>query len=95
MKSFEDTVVEAFKFMDFSHFKLMLKDLVYIYELYDVDDEDNWLKDAVGEEDEINVRIIRTVYLMSRIAENHGSLLIAFKARFPKLWEKIEKQGNL
>lgn len=95
MKSFEDTLAEAFKFVDFSHFKLLIKDLVYIYELYDVDDEDNWLKDAVGEDDEINVRIIRTVYLLSRIAENHGSLLIAFKAKFPKLWERIERNNHI
>jgi len=89
----EHEIEEAFKFFDFNKFRRLILDLTDFYELYDVDDEDNWVKDAVGEENEINVRIVRTVYLISRIAENHSGALLGFKIKFPKLWERLEKYG--
>lgn len=72
-----------------------LRDIIPLFELYDVDDEDDWVKDAVGEENEQTVRLIRTVYLMSRIAEFHTGKLNLMRMRFKDLWKRIELQNDL
>lgn len=68
-----------------------LKEIIPLIELYDVDEEADWVKDAVGEEDERNVRLIRTVYLVSRIAEFHAGKLASIKMNFKDLFKKMEK----
>lgn len=68
-----------------------LRDIIPLFELYDVEDEDDWVKEAVGEENERNVRLIRTVYLMSKIAENHSGSLASIRMNFKEIWKRIEK----
>lgn len=68
-----------------------LRDIIPLFELYDVEDEDDWVKNAVGEENERNVRLIRTVYLMSKIAENHAGVLASIKMNYKDLWKRLEK----
>jgi hypothetical protein len=70
-----------------------LREIIPLFELYDVEDENDWVKDAVGEENERNVRLIRTVYLMSRIAEFHSGRLCNLNVRFKHLWKRMENQG--
>lgn len=70
-----------------------LREIIPLFELYDVEDESDWVKDAVGEENERNVRLIRTVYLMSRIAEFHSGRLCSLNVRFKHLWKRMEKAG--
>lgn len=72
-----------------------LRDIFPLFELYNVDEENDWVKEAVGEENERNVRLIRTVYLVSRIAEFHAGVLSAIKVNFKDLYKKMEKQGAL
>jgi len=90
-KTTAEEISEAFYFFDFNQFKSMIYDFSSIYELYNMDDEDNWLKEECDQEHEINVRIIRTVYILSKISENYTGMLLGFKLKFPKLWEKLEK----
>jgi hypothetical protein len=71
-----------------------LRDIIPLFELYDVEDENDWVKDAVGEENEQNVRLIRTVYLMSRIAEFHTGKLSMIRMRFKDLWKRMEEKHN-
>jgi hypothetical protein len=70
-----------------------LRDIIPLFELYDVDDENDWLEKAVGgdEENVRTVRLIRTVYLISRIAEFHAGTLCMLKVQFKNLWQKMEK----
>lgn len=70
-----------------------LRDIIPLFELYDVEEQEDWLKDAVGEDNERNVRLIRTVYLMSRIAEAHTGKLADLKIRFKDLYRRMEKEG--
>ena len=70
-----------------------LRDIIPLFELYDVEDENDWVKNAVGEEDERNVRLVRTVYLMSKIAEFHAGKLCSLKIHFKDLWQRMEKEG--
>lgn len=94
-KTLEQQINEALNCWDCSHQIAFLRDIIPLFELYDVEDEDDWVKDAVGEEDERNVRLIRTMYLVSKIAENHAGALVNFKVRFPKLYLKMEKNEEL
>lgn len=96
MRKKKDIETEINEFLDYFNCEKLikfLKDIIPLFELYDVEDEDDWVKDAVGEEDERNVRLIRTVYLMSRIAENHSGSLAMIRSRFPDMWRKMEKKG--
>jgi len=95
MRKKKDLEQEINEFLDYFNCEKMikfLKDIIPLFELYDVEDEDDWVKDAVGEEDERNVRLIRTVYLMSKIAENHSGSLAMIRSRFPNMWVKMEKK---
>jgi hypothetical protein len=72
-----------------------LRDIIPLFELYDVEDENDWVKEAVGESNERNVRLIRTVYLVSRIAEFHTGVLASLKMNFKDLYKRMEKQRNV
>lgn len=69
-----------------------LRDIIPLFELWDVQDEGDWLEEAVGEENERNVRLIRTVYLMSRIAEFHAGKLSNIKINFKNLYQRMERE---
>lgn len=71
-----------------------LKDIIPLFELYDVDEEEDWVRDKVGEDNLKNVRLIRTVYLMSKIAETHGGKLAILKVNFKDLYKRLEKTGS-
>lgn len=68
----------------------LLKHLHEFFSLYDVDEDDDWMKKDVGEEDLQNVRLIRTVYLLSRISDLYSGAFVSLKYQFPSLWKKIE-----
>jgi len=72
-----------------------LRDTIPIFQLYDVDDEDDWVEKAVGgDQDNVdNVRLVRTVYLISKLAEFHAGTLCMLNVRFKNLWKKMEKMG--
>ena len=72
-----------------------LRDIIPVFELYDVDTQVDWLKDRIGEEDLKNVRLVRTVYLISRIAEFHAGDLCLLKTNFKNLYKKLEKVASL
>ena len=68
-------------------------DLIPIIELYDIQVDNDWVKDAVGEENERTVRLIRTVYLMSRLASFHSPKLATLNIQFKDLWKRMERSG--
>lgn len=68
-----------------------LRDTIELFSLYDMDDESDWVADEVGDENVRNVRLVRTVYLMSRIAEKHAGKLARVKSEFKALHKRMEK----
>jgi hypothetical protein len=94
-KNLEQQINEALEVWNCKQMVAFLRDIIPLFELYDVEDEDDWVKDAVGEENERNVRLIRTVYLVSKIAEFHAGALVSFKVKFPKIYLKMEKSKEL
>ena len=90
-KSIEDEINEALNFWGVDQMTSLLDDLVEIYRLYDVDEDYDWVVDKVGEENHVSIRLIRTVYLISKLANKHAGALAGFKIKFPKLCERMEK----
>ena len=94
-KTLEQEINAFLEIWDCKKLCAFLRDIIPLFELYDVEDEDDWVKDAVGAEDERNVRLIRTVYLLSRIAQFHAGPLCRTNIEFKNLWERMEKQGEV
>lgn len=89
-RSLEEEINEFLEMWDCKQQVAFLRDIIPLFELYDVNEEDDWVKEAVGEENERNIRLIRTVYLISKIAENHTGKLTLIKIKYPKLYRKME-----
>lgn len=94
-KDLESQINEFLELWDFRQQVAFLRDIIPLFELYDVEDEDDWVEKQVGgdKENVRTVRLIRTVYLVSRIAEFHTGRLLRIKTEFKDLWQKMEKQG--
>jgi len=94
-KTLEEEINEFLEFWDCEKMCSFLRDIEPLFELYNVTEEDDWVADAVGKEDERNVRLIRTVYLVSRIAELHTGKLSLVRMNFKDLYRKLEKRGTV
>lgn len=94
-KTIEDEINDFLEMWDCNQMQDFLRDIIPLFELYDVDENNDWVKDSVGEEDERNVRLIRTVYLVSRIAEFHAGKLCHINIEFKNLWKRLEKEHSL
>jgi len=90
-KTIEQEINEFLESWDCKQQIAFLRDIIPLFELYDVEDEDDWVKDAVGESNERNVRLIRTVYLVSIIAENHAGILCSIKMKFKNIFKRMQK----
>lgn len=71
-----------------------LRHTVSLLELYDIDDEDDWVAKEVGQDNETNVRILRTMYIVVRFAEIFSGKIARTKAEFKGLYQKMEKMGQ-
>lgn len=94
-KTLEEEINEFFKICHADKLCSFLRDIIPLFELYDVADEGDWVRDEVGEENEANIRLIRTAYLMSRIAEFHGGMLISIKCQLKDLYRRMEKENQI
>jgi len=94
-KTLEQEINEFFQVCHADKLCDFLRDIIPLFELYDVQDENDWVKDEVGEENERNVRMIRTVYLMSRLAEFQSGMLCTIRAQFKDLYKRMEKENQV
>lgn len=94
-KDLNDLINEFLEVWDCRAMTTFLRDIIPLFELYDVEDEDDWVEKKVGGDAENvrTIRLIRTVYLMSRIAEFHAGKLCNLNFNFKSLWQKMEKEG--
>lgn len=76
---------------DYKQMKEFIELMVPILELYDVAEGEDWIYDAVGEDNERNVRLIQTVYLISKFAEAFSSRLCTIKMKYHRMWYRMEK----
>ena len=96
MKKKRDMIQETEDFIE--HFGIkgvqgIIKEVYEFYELYDVDEIDDWVANYVGGDAENvrNVRLIRTVYLVSRLAEIFAGSLCMIKTKYPKFYKRLEQ----
>lgn len=90
MKTIEEEIEKFIEFYDCKELSAFFKDVFPLFELYNVEEEDDWLEELVGESNARNVRLIRTVYLMSIIAENHVEKFYLINRNFKKLWKRMQ-----
>lgn len=90
-KTIEQEINGFLEIWDVEQLCSFLEDIIHLVHLYNVDEETDWVREAVGELNEQNVRLIRTVYLLSRIAERHGGKLARVSAQFRNLWQRLEQ----
>ena len=95
-KTIEEEINEFIELWDFNKQSSFLREIIPLFELYDVDDENDWVKKEVGG-DAMNVgtvRLLRTVYLMSRICEFHAGTMCVTNCKFKNLWKRMEVETN-
>lgn len=92
-KTIEQEINEFLEVWGFEQLECFMKDLIPLFKLYDVDENDDWVKDQVGELNTKNVRLIRTVYLISYLAEQYAGKLCTIKVQFKNLCQRLEKIG--
>jgi hypothetical protein len=92
-KDLEQEINDFLEYWDGNQMSAFLRDIGALFELYDVDEEDDWVADAVGDENTQNVRLIRTVYLVSRIAEFHAGKLCSISIKFKDIYRRLEKES--
>jgi len=92
-KTVEEEINEFLRVFGQRDLSNLLTDILPLLELYNVDANNDWIRDAVGEEDCQNVRLIRTAYLVSWFCEMHVPKLCSVRAQFKDLWKRLEKEG--
>lgn len=89
-KTLEIEINEFLQVWGLEQLQQFINDIIPLFDLYNVEEDDDWVKDQVGAENTTNVRLIRTVYLISKIAEHHSSALCKIKIDHRKIWERLE-----
>lgn len=59
-------------------------------EIFQLDEEFDWDKEVLQDENNRNIKIIRCMYVMTKFADMYGSKLLATKLEFKSLWKKLE-----
>lgn len=90
MKSLEKDINGFLEDFDITKLLDIIEDIMPLCELYNISDKDDWVKNLIGD-DHRHIRILRTVYLISRIAERHGGKMAIMRMKHPRLFEKMEK----
>jgi hypothetical protein len=71
-----------------------MKHVIPLFHLYNIDDENDWVEAEVGADNAQSVRVVQTVYLISRIAEYHAGKFCRLKTTHKNLWRKLEKEAE-
>lgn len=95
-KTLEDQINEFLEVWNFEEMATFLRNVIPLIELYDVDENDDWVKKTVkGNEEEIEtVRLIRTVYLLSKISKDHAAKFAYVNVHFKDLWKKMQDENK-
>lgn len=93
----EEEINDFLDIWDGKQLTSFMRDIFPLFELYNVDDEDDWLEKHVGggEENVRTIRLVRTVYLVSRMVENQSAIFCNLNFNYKNLWRKMEKAGAI
>lgn len=62
-----------------------------LYDLYGRDEDGDWVEDAVGIENVDEVRLARTAYILSALADHNAKLFDKINKRYPGFYKLAEK----
>ncbi len=91
-KTIEDELNEFLEIWDAGKTIDFLSEIMPLIDLYSTDKEEDWVAEIVGMDDANNVRLIRTVYLLSKISDFYSGILCKTSVHHPALWKRIEKE---
>ena len=91
MTDFNDEMGKVLGIYNCEKFIELIEDIYEIVLLYDVDEKEDWVRDRVGEINLKDVRIARTAFLLSRLADRHANALKRVHRAAPALWQKMER----
>ena len=67
-QTLEQEINEFLNYWDLKQMQDFFRDIIPLFDLYNIPEEqEDWVEKAVGEDNVSNVRLIRTVYLLSLI----------------------------
>lgn len=92
-KTLEEEINSFFHDWNFEQMDEFLRLVRPLTELFPDNEDDDWIREAVDENDLQVVRMVRMVYLVSRLAEFHAGKLCTIKIRFKDLWRRLEQEG--
>lgn len=87
-KTLEQEINEFIDVWDFVSIGEFLQDVMPIIQVYDVEDREIT-------EDLAVVSLVRTVYLMSKLADKYAGKLSMVNVKYKKLWQKMENVEGL
>ncbi len=90
-KDLQQEINEFLEVFDVNTLISFLECTIPLTELYDVEENADWVEDYVGKDHVSTIRMIRTVYLISKLSELHGGKLAIVKAKFKDLYKRLEK----
>jgi hypothetical protein len=90
-KTLEQEINEFLEVFDVKSLISFLECTIPLTELYDIEENADWVEEKVGKDQVSTIRMIRTVYLISKLAGTSGGKLAIVKAKFPNLWRRLEK----
>lgn len=72
-----------------------LADVIPLFEMYyQIDKEGDIFEREDTAQNAATVRLLRSVYLISKLAEYHAGKLATVRMQWPNLWKKMEKTSD-
>jgi hypothetical protein len=68
----------------------LLEEISLVFETFYMENTDSPILEGKTDEEIANIRIVRSVYLISKIAELYGGKFCMTKMKVPRLYEKLE-----
>lgn len=90
-KTMEDEINEFLQIWSVDDFMKFIEEIADVFSVYYMQDNEFDTFKGKAEEEIANLRVIKTVYLISRIAELYAGKLCITKMKLPRLYERMEQ----
>lgn len=89
----DDIELQINRFLDMYDLEKLnsfFKDILPLIELYHFNNGEDWVEKEVGKENVVQIRLVRTIYLLCRFSHFHAGELVRINSNFKNLWLKME-----
>lgn len=91
-KTLEQELCEYLQLWNGKQMIAFLKDIIPLFNMFDTEDSSEWEEGTEAEEEALNVQIVRSAYLISRIADRHSGKLALMRVKHKDLWKRLEER---